>query len=135
MLKRAHASRTRRIASSKSPRIARHVAPYASVCASLPLEIFPAGTNTIALSPACAAYAASDELVLPVDAHATAVAFSRTACVTATVLPRSLNEPVGFSPSCLKKIPFRSYNRVPPSVWAIALSTLGAPSRERHTQL
>ena len=40
--------------------------------------------------------------------QAIAVAPRRTACVTATVIPRSLNEPVGFSPSCLKKIPLRS---------------------------
>src|SRR5213082_4112949 len=60
--------------------------------------------KTIARSPACAAYAASDALVLPVDAQATARAPRRLACVMATVMPRSLNEPVGFSPSCLKKM-------------------------------
>jgi hypothetical protein len=96
------------MAASKSPRTASASAPYASVCASLPLATLPAGTNTTAFSPACAAYAASDALVLPVDAHAIAVAPTRTACVTATVIPRSLNDPVGFSPSCLKSSPLRS---------------------------
>ena len=40
--------------------------------------------------------------VFPVEAQATAVAPARTAWVTATVMPRSLKEPVGFSPSCLR---------------------------------
>jgi hypothetical protein len=37
--------------------------------------------------------------VLPVEAQITASAPSRTAALTAHVMPRSLNEPVGFSPS------------------------------------
>jgi len=39
--------------------------------------------------------------VLPVDAQITVVAPSRTAADTAQVMPRSLNEPVGFAPSSL----------------------------------
>ncbi len=115
MPRRSHASRTSRMAASKSPRTCRQSAPYASVCASFPVEILPLGTKTIARRPLCAAYAASDALVLPVDAQAMAPAPRRTACVIATVIPRSLKEPVGFSPSCLKKMPLRSYSRVAPS--------------------
>ena len=37
--------------------------------------------------------------MLPVEAHTTAVAPSAIAADTATVMPRSLNEPVGFAPS------------------------------------
>jgi hypothetical protein len=37
---------------------------------------------------------------MPVEAHATARADVRLACVIATVIPRSLNDPVGLWPSC-----------------------------------
>ena len=37
--------------------------------------------------------------MLPVEAQITASAPSRTAADTAHVIPRSLNEPVGFAPS------------------------------------
>ena len=37
--------------------------------------------------------------MFPVDAHTIAVAPSETAADTATVIPRSLNEPVGLAPS------------------------------------
>ncbi len=37
--------------------------------------------------------------MLPVEAQITASAPSRTAADTAHVMPRSLNEPVGFAPS------------------------------------
>ena len=37
--------------------------------------------------------------MLPVEAQITASAPSRTAALTAHVMPRSLNEPVGLSPS------------------------------------
>ena len=46
--------------------------------------------------PARAAYAAADAAVLPVDAQTTAVAPRASARETATVIPRSLKEPVGF---------------------------------------
>ena len=39
--------------------------------------------------------------MLPVEAQITASAPSRTASDTAQVIPRSLNEPVGFAPSSL----------------------------------
>jgi hypothetical protein len=41
--------------------------------------------------------------VLPVDAQMTASAPSDTAALTATVIPRSLKEPVGFAPSSLSQ--------------------------------
>ena len=53
-------------------------------------------------SASAAAYAAADALVLPVDAQMIAFAPSSTARLTATVMPRSLNEPVGFAPSTLR---------------------------------
>ncbi len=49
--------------------------------------------------PARAAYAAALAAVLPVEAQMTVSAASATAADTATVIPRSLNEPVGFAPS------------------------------------
>ena len=89
-------SRTSRRQSSKSPRTNKVRAPYATVCASFPIEILPTGTITSAGIPACAAYEASELLVFPVEAQAIAVAPHRRACVTATVMPRSLNDPVGL---------------------------------------
>ena len=49
--------------------------------------------------PARPQYAAADADVLPVDAHTAAVAPSSSAFETATVIPRSLNDPVGLAPS------------------------------------
>src|ERR1700756_4340642 len=72
-----------------------------SAWASLPLAILPSGTMTAHRSPARAAYAAADAAVLPVDAQMIASAPSRTAADTAHVIPRSLNDPVGLSPSSL----------------------------------
>ena len=46
--------------------------------------------------------------VFPVDAQATAAAPRRRACVTATVIPRSLKDPVGLCPSC-----FSSSDEIP----------------------
>ncbi len=37
--------------------------------------------------------------MLPVEAHTASVAFASSAFDTATVIPRSLNDPVGFAPS------------------------------------
>ena len=45
--------------------------------------------------------AAAEAEVLPVDAQMMALLPSPAACVTATVMPRSLNEPVGLDPSNL----------------------------------
>ena len=65
--------------------------------------------------PARAAYAAAEAEVFPVDAQMIALAPRSIAFYTATVIPRSLNEPVGFVPSFLMKIsqprPARSLNR------------------------
>jgi hypothetical protein len=54
-------------------------------------------------TPARAAYAAADAAVFPVDAQITARVSASTALLTATVIPRSLNDPVGFRDSSLKK--------------------------------
>ena len=62
----------------------------------------PEGTTTIARAPVRAAYAAIDADVLPVEAHMNTRLLSSSALATATTIPRSLNEPVGFSPSYLK---------------------------------
>ena len=55
------------------------------------------------MRPARAAYAAIDAEVLPVEAQTTASAPSWQATEIATVMPRSLNEPVGLSPSTLSQ--------------------------------
>src|SRR5262249_31612987 len=49
-----------------------------------------------------AAYAAALALVLPVEAQMTAVAPRSAALLTASVMPRSLNDPVGFAPSTFR---------------------------------
>ena len=51
--------------------------------------------------------------MLPVEAQITASAPSRTAAETAQVIPRSLNEPVGFAPSIFShtSAPTRSDSR------------------------
>ena len=73
-----------------------------TACASLPIAILPCGISTAQVMPARAAYAAAEADVLPVDAHSTAFWPRATASVTAIVMPRSLNEPVGLSPSTLR---------------------------------
>ena len=52
--------------------------------------------------PALAAYAAADAEVLPVEAQMRAATPRSNAFETATVMPRSLNEQVGFNPSYLR---------------------------------
>src|SRR5215208_4580397 len=59
----------------------------------------PAGKSTMGRSPARDAYAAADADVLPVDAQTTASAPAPADMLTATVIPRSLNDPVGLAPS------------------------------------
>src|SRR5918993_5427536 len=59
----------------------------------------PAGNSTIGRRPARDAYAAADADVLPVDAQTTASAPAPAETLTATVIPRSLNDPVGLAPS------------------------------------
>ena len=84
-----------------------------SAWASLPVAILPSGTITTPFSPPRAAYAAALAAVLPVEAHTSASAPSRTAALTAHVIPRSLNEPVGFAPSIFShtSAPARSDSR------------------------
>ena len=54
------------------------------------------------LEPGAAPYAAAEAAVLPVDAQMIARDPSSIALATATTMPRSLNEPVGFMPSTLR---------------------------------
>ena len=61
----------------------------------------PSGITTNALIPALAAYAAAAADVFPVDAQIIALEPLSKAFVTAIVIPRSLKEPVGLSPSYL----------------------------------
>ena len=73
--------------------------------------------------PARPQYAAAEAEVLPVEAHTAMVAPSSRALETATVIPRSLKEPVGLRPSYLRwtSRPVRAESRgagtsgVPPS--------------------
>jgi hypothetical protein len=68
-------------------------------CDSFPYAILPDGISTAQCNPALAAYAAKEAEVLPVDAQITDFTLSSKAFVTPTVMPLSLKEPVGFSPS------------------------------------
>ncbi len=95
-------SRTMSSASSKLPVIGTTFAPWMSACASLPSAIWPCGMTTPHVSPARAAYAAADADVFPVDAHTTTFTPASTAFEIAIVMPRSLNEPVGFAPSIFR---------------------------------
>src|SRR6266516_891341 len=88
--------------SSKLPSTWSSRAPCTSAWASLPSAILPWGTSTAQVSPARAAYAAADALVLPVEAQMIALLPCSTALDTATVMPRSLNDPVGLAPSTLR---------------------------------
>jgi hypothetical protein len=58
--------------------------------------------STAQRRPALAAYAAAAAEVFPVDAQMTAFAPRSAALEIAIVIPRSLKEPVGFSPSYFK---------------------------------
>ncbi len=84
------------------PLSATTLAPYIKACESLFRAISPEGTTTIARAPAWAAYAAIEADVLPVDAHMKTRLPPSSAFATATAMPRSLKDPVGFSPSYLK---------------------------------
>src|SRR5258706_2684391 len=87
--------------------------PTARTWTSFELAAAPPATTIVASMPARAAYADADAAVLPVDAQMTPVAPRSTARVTATLIPRSLNEPVGFAPSHLiqRSTPKRSDRR------------------------
>src|SRR2546428_2204600 len=63
------------------------------------MAILPFGISTLHFSPALALYAARDDEVLPVDAQITFLYPNSTAFETPTVIPLSLNDPVGFCPS------------------------------------
>ena len=92
-------SRTRDSAASKFPRSTTMRAPCATAWASLPRATFPSGTTTLQRTPAAAQYAAALAEVLPVEAQTALCAPASTAFATATTIPRSLKEPVGFCPS------------------------------------
>jgi hypothetical protein len=95
--------------------------------------------STAQVMPARAAYAAAEAEVLPVDAHNTACCPRASDSVTATVMPRSLNEPVGLRPSTFKCTvqPVRSDNRlawisgVPPSSSVIGFQESSTGNRSR----
>src|SRR5215217_6381567 len=78
-------------------------APCITAWAILPTAILPSGRSTSGLRPARAAYAAIDADVLPVLAQTTASAPSASADEIAVVIPRSLKDPVGLSPSTLSQ--------------------------------
>ena len=84
----------------KPPGISRSSAPTAAID-TLPRARTPGACVITARSPARAPYAAAEAAVFPVDAHTIPAAPSSTALETATVIPRSLKEPVGFAPSHL----------------------------------
>lgn len=77
----------------------RTLAPKNRAWASLPIATFPEGRKTAHFIPALAAYAARAAEVFPVEAHPTTLAPSSLARETPMVMPRSLKEPVGLSPS------------------------------------
>jgi hypothetical protein len=95
-------SRTSSSAWSKLPASDITRAPCISVWAIFPWAILPSGTITAQRMPAREAYAAALAAVLPVEAQITALAPSRTAALTAHVIPRSLKEPVGLAPSSFR---------------------------------
>src|SRR5579864_8690754 len=98
----SQSSRTIRSATSKPPLTLTTVAPCTLAWTSLPDAIRPCGTTTTVRRPKRPPYAAADALVLPVDAQMIASLPAWMAAATATAMPRSLNEPVGFNPSSLK---------------------------------
>ena len=66
------------------------------------MAILPSGTSTTHSMPALAAYAAAAAEVLPVEPQITVWAPLALALVMAMVMPRSLKEPEGLSPSYLR---------------------------------
>ena len=86
---------------SRAPRARAHPR-RAPARASAARSRRPACSTTAGI-PARAAYAAADAAVLPVDAQTIPCAPSSSAFATATAIPRSLNEPVGFAPSNLNQ--------------------------------
>src|SRR5262249_31083045 len=81
-----------------SPLIITTFAPNALHSITLAVGV-SAGMAITAGIPAAAAYAASAPPALPALGAASAFAPRNFAMVTAAVIPRALNDPVGFSPS------------------------------------
>ena len=116
-------------------------APCMTAWDSLPWAIFPSGMSTAEAIPARAAYAAADADVFPVDAHMSTFLPWWTASVTATVIPRSLNDPVGFAPSTLSHTsqPVRSdrwfarTSGVPPSLSVTGSQSAAKGMRSRYS--
>ena len=119
------------------------LAPCRIAWAILPAAILPSGTSTSGVRPAFAAYAAIEAEVLPVEAQTTASAPSCFATEIAAVIPRSLNEPVGLSPSTLSQtsapVSPDSHSEwtsgVPPSRSVIAGVPSGISSRSRYSSI
>ena len=91
------------------------------------MAIFPLGMRTAQVMPALTAYAAALADVLPVEAQITARAPSPAACEIAMVMPRSLNEPVGFAPS------YFSHTDAPTISLSVHAYTSGVPPSPRLT--
>ena len=87
----------------------------------------PLGTSTAHVIPALAAYAAALADVLPVEAQMTAWAPASAALEIATVMPRSLNEPVGLAPS------YFSHTSQPVTALSTAACTSGVPPSRSDT--
>ena len=77
--------------------------------------------------PPRTAYAAADALVLPVDAQITARAPASAALEIASVIPRSLNDPVGLAPSTFR------WTSHPVSSDRVGAGTSGVPPSRRVT--
>src|ERR671913_47210 len=128
--------------SSKLPRIWMSWPLWATAWLSFPIAILPSGTSTAAVMPACAAYAAAEADVLPVDAQMTALAPCSMARETATVMPRSLKDPVGFMPSYLThtSVPVRreragaGRSGVPPSPRVTTVEASVTPRRSPYSR-
>src|SRR5690348_17015380 len=141
--KSAASAREMRRQSSKLPRTMITWAPCRIAWASLPAAILPCGTRTSGLMPALAAYAAIEAEVFPVEAQTTALAPSPTATESATVMPRSLNEPVGLFPSTFSQTsaPVRPESQsectigVPPSPRVIVGVFGGSSRRSRYSSI
>ena len=129
---------------SKLPSIESTSAPCIMACASFPRATLPSGISTTQSRPANAAYAASEADVLPVEAQVTVSMPSSRALVTPTVMPLSLNDPVGLVPSNLTHRFCRPSSSsslrhlrscVPPSLsdTALEMSSTGIASRYLHT--
>ena len=95
--------------------------------ASFPRAMNPSGISTAQVRPARVAKAAAEAEVLPVDAQTTALAPSSAALEMATVMPRSLNEPVGLAPST-----FRT-TRAPTRADSLGAGSSGVPPSRRVT--